>query len=176
MVFSSFLTSFLKKSQLSFSKERNQRITSHFYLIPSFCQHGLLLRSRFKKREKKGIESFLTLFPFGSPNWTRTSDTLINSQVLYRLSYGGKFDKVSEFTNLVCWRIPIVPERRHSSIVGTTELNFCVRNGNRWTLCVNLTNYSLQLCFAEPQSLHPSETFPSSAGIMHLQGFEPGTH
>ena len=26
---------------------------------------------------------------FGSPNWTRTSDTLINSQVLYRLSYGG---------------------------------------------------------------------------------------
>ena len=24
-----------------------------------------------------------------SPNWTRTSDTLINSQVLYRLSYGG---------------------------------------------------------------------------------------
>ena len=84
--------------------------------------------------------------------------------------------KVSEFTNLVCWRIPIVPERRHSSIVGTTELNFCVRNGNRWTLCVNLTNYSLQLCFTEPQSLHPSEMFPSSAGIMHLQGFEPGTH
>ena len=26
---------------------------------------------------------------FHSPNWTRTSDTLINSQVLYRLSYGG---------------------------------------------------------------------------------------
>ena len=41
----------------------------------------------------------------------------------------------------VCWRIPIFPERRHSSIFGTTELNFCVRDGNRWTLCVNLTNY-----------------------------------
>ena len=26
---------------------------------------------------------------YGSPYWTRTSDTLINSQVLYRLSYGG---------------------------------------------------------------------------------------
>ena len=25
----------------------------------------------------------------GRPKWTRTSDTLINSQVLYRLSYGG---------------------------------------------------------------------------------------
>ena len=32
------------------------------------------------------------LLPFGSSNWTRTSDTLINSQVLYRLSYGGIFN------------------------------------------------------------------------------------
>ena len=39
-----------------------------------------------------------------------------------------------------CWRIPILPGRRQPSIVGTTELNFCVRNGNRWTLCVNHTN------------------------------------
>ena len=39
-----------------------------------------------------------------------------------------------------CWRIPIFPGRLQPSIFGTTELNFCVRNGNRWTLCVNLTN------------------------------------
>ena len=26
---------------------------------------------------------------FGSPNWTRTSDPLINSQLLYQLSYRG---------------------------------------------------------------------------------------
>ncbi len=44
---------------------------------------------------------------------------------------------------LLCWHLPIFPARRHASIVGTTELNFCVRNGNRWTLCVNNTNYSL---------------------------------
>ena len=25
----------------------------------------------------------------GSPSWTRTSDTAVNSRVLYRLSYGG---------------------------------------------------------------------------------------
>ena len=31
----------------------------------------------------------VTFSVFGSPYWTRTSDTLINSQVLYRLSYGG---------------------------------------------------------------------------------------
>ena len=46
---------------------------------------------------------------------------------------------------LLCWHLPIFPARRHASIVGTTELNFCVRNGNRWTLCVNNTNYSLSL-------------------------------
>ena len=55
--------------------------------------------------------------------------------------------------SLLCWHLPIFPARRHASIVGTTELNFCVRNGNRWTLCVNNTNF-----------------------FMHLQGFEPGTH
>ena len=44
-----------------------------------------------------------------------------------------------------CWRIPIFPGRLQPSIVGTTELNFCVRNGNRWTLCVNLTNFLLYL-------------------------------
>ena len=46
---------------------------------------------------------------------------------------------------LLCWHLPIFPARRHASIVGTTELNFCVRNGNRWTLCVNLTNFLLYL-------------------------------
>ena len=30
---------------------------------------------------------------FGSPSWTRTNDTAVNSRVLYRLSYGG----MSEF-------------------------------------------------------------------------------
>ena len=73
----------------------------------------------------------------------------------YRLSYGGllvgklfgaAIPKTNErlepcLTSVVsCWRIPIFPGRLQPSIVGTTELNFCVRNGNRWTLCVNLTN------------------------------------
>ena len=30
-----------------------------------------------------------TLTSFGSPSWTRTNDTAVNSRVLYRLSYGG---------------------------------------------------------------------------------------
>ena len=43
-------------------------------------------------------------------------------------------------SDLRCWRVLIFPGRLQPSIVSTTELNFCVRNGNRWTLCVNHTN------------------------------------
>ena len=31
-------------------------------------------------------------------------------------------------------RLPIFPGRLQPSIVGVCELNFCVRNGNRWDL------------------------------------------
>ena len=76
-----------------------------------------------------------------------------------------------------CWRIPIVPERRHSSIVGTTELNFCVRKGNRWTLCVKNTNYGMQHLQSRVTIFTSvSGEYHLTAGIMHLQGFEPGTH
>ena len=36
-------------------------------------------------------------YSFGSPNWARTSDIMINSHALYRLSYGGsyKFSQIS---------------------------------------------------------------------------------
>ena len=39
------------------------------------------------------------------------------------------------------WHLPIFPGRHQPSIFGTTELNFCVRYGNRWTLSVINTNY-----------------------------------
>ena len=41
---------------------------------------------------------------------------------------------------LLCWRLPIFPDRYQSSIFGTSELNFRVRNGNGWTLTVMNTN------------------------------------
>ena len=37
--------------------------------------------------------------------------------------------------------LPIFPGRCQPSIVGASELNFCVRNGNRWTLTAISTNY-----------------------------------
>ena len=37
--------------------------------------------------------------------------------------------------------LPIFPASHHASIVGANELNFCVRDGNRWTLTPISTNY-----------------------------------
>ena len=44
--------------------------------------------------------------------------------------------------SLIVFALPIFPGSRPPSIVGTNELNFCVRDGNRWTLIVINTNYS----------------------------------
>ena len=38
--------------------------------------------------------------------------------------------------------LPIFPASHPASIVGANELNYCVRNGNRWTLIAINTNYS----------------------------------
>ena len=40
-----------------------------------------------------------------------------------------------------CPRLLIFPVRRQTSIFSIAELNFCVRNGYRWTLCIIDTNY-----------------------------------
>ena len=37
--------------------------------------------------------------------------------------------------------LPIFPGSRPPSIVSVHELNFCVRDGNRWTLMTINTNY-----------------------------------
>ena len=42
----------------------------------------------------------------------------------------------------LCWHHPIFPGRFQPSIFGTGELNFCVRNGNRWTLTAIGTNFA----------------------------------
>ena len=39
---------------------------------------------------------------------------------------------------------PIFPRRRHLSIFGVCELNYCVRNGNRWDLTAICTDYLLK--------------------------------
>ena len=91
------------------------------------------------KKENRVVRRLLCC---GSPNWARTSDIMINSHALYRLSYGGIYSKTPLWVYALCWHLPIFPGRHQPSIFGTTELNFCVRYGNRWTLSVINTNYS----------------------------------
>ena len=40
----------------------------------------------------------------GSPSWTRTNDTAVNSRVLYRLSYGGILQAPALLNQDLCWR------------------------------------------------------------------------
>ena len=52
-----------------------------------------------------------------------------------------QLDKIKKKkTRCKYWHLPIFTPRRQSTIFGTTELNFCVRYGNRWTLSVIDTN------------------------------------
>ena len=46
----------------------------------------LLKLSHLDKKENRVVKRLLCC---GSPNWARTSDIMINSHALYRLSYGG---------------------------------------------------------------------------------------
>ena len=49
--------------------------------------------------------------------------------------------KPGTYVSGLCWRRPIFPCSLPQSIVGADELNYCVRNGNRWTLVAKNTNY-----------------------------------
>ena len=43
---------------------------------------------------------------------------------------------------MLCRLRPIFPGRLQPSIFGTAKLNFRVRNGNGWTLCVKVTDFN----------------------------------
>ena len=85
---------------------------------------------------------------------------------------------------VMCEHRPIFPVRRQTSIFGTAELNFRVRNGNGWTLCVRDTHFgSWQVCtqlHRRGMSVKLLLSWPDSGCrlclLVHLQGFEPGTH
>ena len=60
--------------------------------------------------------------------------------------------------------LPIFPASRHASIDGADELNFCVRDGNRWTLIAINTN----LCALKEQTFNRVDF---STGRPGCQGF-----
>ena len=92
--------------------------------------------------------------------------------------------------------LPIFPGSRPPSIVGVHELNFCVRDGNRWTLMTINTNsmdgfnhllYSTANAveiFGDPYRIRTDVNgvrgrclnHLTNGPLVHLQGLEPGTH
>ena len=112
-------------------------LSSVSYLIVfSFLMFDKLSLTEFNLKEKnKDVQK--NVFIFGSPSWTRTNDTAVNSRVLYRLSYGGILKPTKQsLIGYLCRHRPIFPGRFQPSIFGTNELNYRVRNGNGWTLIV----------------------------------------
>ena len=61
-----------------------------------------------------------------------------------------KKDLMNFIKSFLCWRLLIFPGSCPPSIVSASELNFCVRNGNRWTLTAINTNYMAPQVGLEP--------------------------
>ena len=85
--------------------------------------------------------------------------------------------------------LPIFTASHPATIVGVHVLNFCVRDGNRWTLIAINTNYLSASAFAVTLFGDPYRIRTDVNGVrgrclnhltngplVQLQGLEPGTH
>ncbi len=94
--------------------------------------------------------------------------------------------------------LPIFTASRPATIVGVHELNFCVRDGNRWTLMtINTNSWRWDLTHLYVKTLSGSNyllgdpyrirtdvngvrgrclNHLTNGPLVHLQGLEPGTH
>ena len=65
--------------------------------------------------------------------------------------------------------LPIFTASRPATIVGANELNFCVRNGNRWTLItINTNSYGWLLTIFYIKSVSTSNSIRIVAHIYAL--------
>ena len=84
--------------------------------------------------------------------------------------------------------LPIFTASHPATIVGVHELNFCVRDGNRWTLMTINTNYLSarfsRYILGDPYRIRTDVNgvrgrclnHLTNGPLVHLQGLEPGTH
>ena len=83
------------------------------------------------------------------PVWSTPRDSLnrfnlVFSRCPYEESPLGAFSMLA---------LPIFPGRLQPSIVGRSELNFRVRDGNGWTLALISTNYEVYCTFKTEQCI-----------------------
>ena len=94
--------------------------------VTFYARH--LLKSTYKEKSTTSNEVVL----FGDPCGNRTHVNGVRGRCLNRLTNGPYKSR----------RLPIFTSRFQLTIFGTSELNFCVRNGNRWDLTVIDTDRS----------------------------------
>ena len=79
--------------------------------------------------------------------------------------------------------LPIFTASHPATIVGVQVLNFCVRDGNRWThLTINTNLFTLGI--GDPYRIRTDVNgvrgrclnHLTNGPLVHLQGLEPGTH
>ena len=76
--------------------------------------------------------------------------------------------------------LPIFTASHPATIVSANELNFCVRDGNRWTLIAINTDYLI----GDPYRIRTDVNgvrgrclnHLTNGPLVHLHGLEPGTH
>ena len=106
--------------------------------------------------------------------------------------------KAATFVAAFVFALLIFPGSRPPSIVSAHELNFCVRDGNRWTLMTINTNsfgwvsthllyiksFAASNSFGDPYRIRTDVNggrgrclnHLTNGPLVHLQGLEPGTH
>ena len=67
--------------------------------------------------------------------------------------------------------LPIFTASHPATIVGANELNFCVRDGNRWTLALISTNYLQAQCANKCIVFHCDIAVKKK--VVTRTGFEP---
>ena len=77
---------------------------------------------------------------------TAKNRSALNWWTVHRSQRSYAKEKAPTFQSRLVFALPIFPGSRPPSIVGVHELNFCVRDGNRWTLMtINTNSYSVAL-------------------------------
>ena len=106
------------------------------------------------KRTSRSIQRCLSCFPISFDRYAFAECVQTTEMpILGLLSVAEnphKRTKPEQFpVRALCRHRPIFPGRRQPSIVGTSELNFRVRDGNGWTLSVINTYYVVQGIYPE---------------------------
>ena len=93
-------------------------------------QHQLFMSSGRPENNLYYIHRLMPCQDLGDPYRIRTDVKGVRGLCLNRLTNGPYKSR----------RLPIFTRRFQRTILGTSELNFCVRNGNRWNLTVIVTD------------------------------------